>query len=328
MRIAMSLFVLCVGVSAAGAEVVGLQWPENRVQQMLFAYGAAALMPVKPTDKRPTLEERLAAPPFVTGESRVGLELSNFDADAAGAIRAVAAKAGAGATLNFGTWSPVLEKLYGPHRAPVKLAALMQQTGLKQGPDWDSVDVTSLLTKSTRRIWYNARTVLESTAQAMETGQELTYPTGTWFMTEQIHEDGTLVEYHLLGKRADHELDYLLYDKNGNLSIGSAELNMRTPTTCFACHRNARRLSPFAEFPEAAAPMNGFTPAVHFPMTAPEKLIAKAFVLTGARPDDTHGTYGGIAAIRLRQQMAAGTAPAWGKALWPRLVKLVPALAL
>ena len=74
--------------------------------------------------------------------------------------------------------------------------------------------------------------------------------------------------------------------------------------------------------------MNGFTPEVHMALSAVEKEIAKAFVITGPRPDELHGTYGGIAAIQLRRQIAQGHAPAWGNALWPRLVKLVPALAL
>lgn len=316
-----------VMAGAAGADVVGLQWPENRVQQALFAYHASSLMPVKPTAARPTLEQRLAAPPFVTGEGRVGLELDHFDAPTAAAIRAVAAQAGAGANVAFATFSPAAEKLYGPHRAPATLAELKKQHGIQEGADWAFVDVMSLLTKNRRRIWYNARTVLEASVAAMESGTELSYPVGTWFLSEQFHPDGVLTEFHILGKRADHEIDYLLYDKDGKLGIQSCESNMRAPTTCFACHRNARRLTPFAEFPGPASTVAGFTPEVMMTLTDLEKEIARAFVITGARPDDTHGTYGGLAAIRLRARMADGSAPAWAKALWPRLVKLVPALA-
>lgn len=313
--------------SASGAEVVGLQWPDNPAQRAIFAYEAASLRPVMPTAARPTLEERLRAAPFVTGEARVGLDLSTLDAEAAAAIRAAAPQAGSGTLLNLGTWAPVAEKLYGPRRAPRTLAEFKALHGVLVGPDWASVDVRSILTKAKRRIWYDARKVLESTVTAMESGTPLSYPVETWFLTEQLEDDGSLVETHLIGKRADHEMDYLLYDAKGVLDVHSAESNMKSPTTCFACHRNARRLTPFAEFPDAAPPLNGFQPAIEIQLDATQTAIVRAFVMTGPRPDDTHGTYGGIAALRLRKSIADGSAQPWARKLWPRLIKLVPALA-
>lgn len=313
--------------TAAAADVVGLQWPENRMQQLVLTYQAASLLPIKPAATRPTIEERMAAAPFVTGEGRVGLDLASFDAEAAKAIQTAAASAGAGALLTYPSWQAVAEKLYGSRRVPATLAEWKVKVGFQQGDVWASVDVMSLLTKNKRRIWYNAKAVLEATVTSMESGQPISFAPGTWFLTEQIHPDGTVVEFHLLGKRADQELDYILYDGQGNLGIQSAELNMKAPTTCLVCHRNARRLTPFAEFPNAPRTVRDFKPEVQVTLSAVEREIAQAFVLTGARPDDTHGTYGGLAAIALRKQMAAGAAPAWGKALWPRLVKLVPALA-
>lgn len=326
MRTALSFLVLCLAASAAGADVVGLQWPENRVQRELFAYSGVSLRELAPTQARPTLEERLAGAPFVTGEGRVAFDVEAFDAETQTELRAVAAQAGAGAQVTFMQWAPVMEKLYGPRRAAPTLEAHKARHRIMQGDTWTYVDVKSLLTKARRRIHYDGRIVLEAAARALETGSPVSYPVGTWFLSEQFNPEGDLTEFHLIGKRPDHDNDYLLYDRNGKLGIKSVELNMKAPTTCFACHRNARRLTPFAEFPDPASTVAGFTPEVLVELTDAEKAICRAFAPTGPRNDDTFGAYAGLAAVKLKPRIADGTAPGWAKALWPRLVKLVPAL--
>ena len=312
---------LCLG-AARFDDTVTVYWPDNRVQRDIIAYQGASLVPLRPSATRPTVEERLAHAPFITGENRVALDLQTLDPEAAAAFKAAA---GAG-QLSFSSFSGAAEKLYGPRRAPRTLAELKAKEGIQSSPDWQSVEVMSLLTHGKRRISYDARKILEATVTAMEAHATITFPAGTWFMAEQLHPDGSLVETHLLGKRADQELDYLLYDKTGNIGVLSSEFNMRAPTTCFACHRNARRLPPFADFPDATGPVQDFTPAVLVTLSAGDTAILRAFVTSGPRPDDTHGTYGGLAALNLKRQMAEGHAPDWGRALWPRLVKLVPAL--
>ena len=59
------------------------------------------------------------------------------------------------------------------------------------------------MTKAMRRIHYDAKIVLEATAKAMETGQPVSYPVGTWFLSEQYNAEGYLTEFHLIGKRPD-----------------------------------------------------------------------------------------------------------------------------
>lgn len=311
------------GTRADQSDVVVFDWPAGRVQRDIIAHTASSLLPIVSFPARPTLEERLARPPFVTGEGRIGLDLSSLSASAAVALRTAAA----GGRLNFGTFAPVGETLYGPARAPKRLVELYRTAGLLQGPDWVSVDLASALTRGARRIWFNARIVLEGSVAALETGTAPIYPPGTWFVAEQFHADGSLMETHLVGKRADRDWDFLMYDAQGNQATSSAELGMRAPTTCFACHRNMGRMPPFRDFPAASAPIDGFQPAVQLALDATGRAVASRFALAGPRPDELHGIYGGVAALRARTWMQSGTAPAWLTALWPRLVRVVPELA-
>ena len=326
MRVSAVLLALCL-VGPALGQVVGLEWPDHPVQRALIAYEASSLRAIQKTAARPTLEERLAQAPFVTGESRVALDLTAFDAEAAGAIRAAAVTAGGGSLLAFKTWTPVAEKLYAPRRAPGTLNELQQKHGIRQSPDWTHVDVMSLLTQGRRRIWFDTRRVLEAHVAALEKRKPFAYAPGTWFLAEQLKADGSLIETHVIGLRDDHEQDFLLYDKNGVQGLSSAEFRMRAPTTCFACHRNAGHLPPFADFPDVGSPVNGFQPKVEVDLSASDQAAVRALLVPGERPDDTHGSYGGLAALKVRKDIQAGTAQAWETALWPRLVKLVPALA-
>lgn len=330
-RVLAAVLVLGIahGAAAAGSDALTFMWPDHPMQREVTGYLASSLVPIRPLPARPSLAERLEHAPFIAGEGRVALDLSKLDAEAASAFRVVAQGAGSAGQLTFPAFSPVAEKLYGPRRAPPgKLAGLLALAQRDSDPDWVPVDVKSLITRSQRRIWFHARRVLETTVTAMESSSALKFPLGTIFFAEHHDAQGVLTETHALVKRPDQEWDYLLYNAQGDVQSNSHEVQgLRSPTSCFACHRNAGRPSPFREFPDAAAAVDGFTPEVVLSLSEAEREICRAFARPGPREDHLHGVYGGIAALRLRAQIQAGNAPAWATALWPRLVRLVPALS-
>jgi hypothetical protein len=316
------LFVTFV-TNLRAEEVVLFDWPQQPVLRELIGYLGSSLAPIRPTPARPTLAERLAHAPFVTGEGRVGLDLTALDAAAASALRAAT---GADGRLAWAGFGPAADALIGPRRTPrptlSELRALLQL-----GQDWESVNVASMLSWDERRLWFNTRRVLETTVVAMETGKPLAFPQETWFLAEHFAADGTVHETHVLSKRADQEWDYLLYDAQGQIQPVSTAINgLRSPTTCFACHRNAGRVPPFKNFPDASDPVNGFLPRVIVTLDPADANIVRKLTRTGPREDHLHGQYGGLAALRVRERIRAGTAPAWAQALWPRLVALVPEL--
>lgn len=305
------------------ADTILFEWPDHRVRRDLIAHLSSSLVEITPRPTRPTLDERLARPPFVTGEGRIALDLARLDPQAAAQLTAAAA----GGRLNFDTFLPVAEPLYAHARAPRRLSELYAAHGLLAGPDWVSVDLASALTRGHRRIWFNARTVLESSIAALESGTtSVSYPPGTWFVAEQFHADETLMETHVIGKRADQDWDFLMYDAAGNQATSSPELGMRAPTSCFACHRNMGRLPPFRDFPAASEPIDGFQPAVNLSLDATGEAIIRRFAIPGARPDELHGIYGGLAVLKARTWFASGTAPQWLLALWPRVLRVIPEL--
>lgn len=80
-------------------------------------------------------------------------------------------------------------------------------------------------------------------------------------------------------------------------------------------------------FPDASDPVNGFLPKVMVTLDEADAAIVRNLTRP-TREDHLRGQYGGLAALHVREQIRAGTVPEWTQALWPRLVKLVPELAL
>lgn len=323
------LLCLWTAVCHAGETVV-LEWPDHVTKRELSAYIAASLLNIKQTERRPTLAERLAARPFASGQGRVALDLSAFDASSAKVLRDAATPAGAGLALTQAAFLPPAEKLYLERRYFMgQVSHLRKSLNMDRDPLWQHVEVKSLITRTRRRIWFHAGEVLASAAAALERGGPITYRPGTWFLVDDL--DGERVtETHVLGKRADWEWDFAIYDGNGTVTTQSPTLGeeMRVPTACFKCHRGSGRLPPFADFPAPSAELNGITPEVEVTLTAAEKKIVRAF--SGRKvleSDDVMGDYAGLSALAFRKHMQGpGPHPDWMKKLWARLVKLVPAL--
>lgn len=333
---AVLLFLAAVGaalgpVAAAPREreVLTLEWPDQTVQRELNAYLIASLLNIKQTSQRPTLDERLAARPFAIGEGRVGIDLSALDLSTARALRAVASPAGAGLALSQEAFFPTAEKLYLERRYFMgQISHLRKSLHMDSDPLWSSVEVLSVVTRTRRRIWFHAGEVVITAVTAMERGGSLVYRPGTWFLVDDLDARGQVTETHVLGKRADWEWDFAIYDARGVVAPHSPSLGteMRVPTSCFRCHRTSGRLPPFADFPGPSAEMNGMTPRVDVTLTPAEQAIVRAFQGRAAA-EDAMGDYAGLAALKFRKVMRApGPHPEWMQGMWKRLVRLVPAL--
>jgi hypothetical protein len=305
---------------------VMFRWPGGLVEQELLAYLASSLLPIKPSVVRPTLDERLKCAPFVRAQGRVGLDLTTLDAAAADTLRAAAQSAGSGGQLTYQRYISVGEKLFQERRAPgPKLADLYRKLRFPGDPAWWHVDVMSTISRGRRRIWFDVRNTLETSLTALETGRPLCHPADTYYVAEQFNADDSLMDTHISGKRADGDWDFLQYDPAGDLVANSPELRFHSPSSCFRCHRYAARLTPFREFPDTPPPTQTLKPRVMVDLAAADVPLIKAFTEAGARPEDVHGTYGGLAALRLRDMRKDPAAPAWVLPLWERLLKAVPA---
>ena len=314
-----------------GADSVVLEWPDLGVKRELTAYIAESLLNIHQTDRRPTLEERLAAKPFVTGSGRVALDLTSLDPDSAKVLRDAAQTAGGGLALSQEAFFPPAEKLYLERRYFMgQISHLRKSLNMDTDTLWQHVDVLSVITRTKRRIWFHAGEVLISTVAALERGGPIVYRPGTWFLVDDLDDGGAIRETHVLGKRADWEWDFAIYDDHGVVAAQSPTLGaeMRVPTSCFKCHRASGRLPPFANFPGPSDEMNGYRPQVLVTLTAAEQEIVRALSgRKGTEADDAMGDYAGLSALALRRAMHDGsTQPDWVQKLWVKLVRLVPSL--
>lgn len=335
--VAVLLLALMVpGVACAAGcgsdDTVQLEWPASSYDRILAAYVASSLLPVPSCAARPTLAERLASPPFITGEGRVALDLASLDPDSAAAFLKASEVTGAGHVLAWEAFLPVAEARYLKMRYfSANLPALHQYLALLTDPAWVAVKVRSLISGGERRVWFHVKHVLEGTLDALESGKPLLFPRGAWFVAEHLDAQGNVVETHATGKRPDWEWDYGLYDKHGVGQVESSgryalHSETRAPSSCYSCHEISARVSPFAEFPDPAEPVGGLQPEVLLALSPADAAIVRKLSLPKGG-DQVMGQYGGLAALCVRTWRQAGTAPAWSEPLWQRLLSFVPELA-
>jgi hypothetical protein len=309
-----------------------LEWPPGSIKKELAAYLAASLVPIRVTTRRPTLPERLSGPPFVAGEGRVALDLAAFDLAAAQALLD-AASGPPPRRLSYEAYLPVAERLYLERRYFLsKIEHLIGHLGIGTDPAWQSVEVESLITRERRRIFYHMQDVLEPAVRSLEKGGKIVYDPGTWFLAQELHRSGggrRVIETHVIGKRSDWEWDYALYDRDGYVRTESEEMPalFRSPSRCFTCHHSAGRMPPFADFPDASAPVGGFRAGVLVDLTARDAAVVRVLAGREARGDAPMGHYAGLAALRLKTLAASGSLPAWARPLWVKLLRHIPELA-
>lgn len=316
--------------SRAEPDLLPLEWPASRTQQELAAYLAGSLRTVHETAARPTLEQRLSAKPFVVDQQRVALDLSSFDAPTAKALKSVAAPAGGGLQLGYRAFVKRAEPLYSERRYFLaKLVYLKNRLGFDTDPGWRHVDVDSLITKTRRRLWFHVKNVLDAALDGLERGRPWVFAPGTWFIAEDMDAHGHVEEVHVLGKRADWDWDFAIYDANGTVSAVSPTQPqmMKVPTTCYTCHRSSGRMPPFRDFPAPSAPVGHVTPKVLVELSAKDAAIVRALTQRPPKADEPLGNYAGLAALALRELAAApGPKPEWVAPLWKRARAAVPAL--
>lgn len=338
---------------ARAEELIQIEWPESPYDRSLAAFLGGSLVPVASMPARPTLAQRLAQSPFVTGEGRVAINLTDMDDATAEAFRNVAETTPNGRVLPWEGFLPLAEQRYFVLRYfSDDLAAMQEYLSLTTDPGWVTVSVQSIISGGVRRVSYHVRHVLEATLDALEQHKPLLYRPGAWFVAEHLDAAGKVSETHVTGKRPDWEWDYGLFDQNGDGQIVSGghrgpgmrgagkgvatkdaagkayllQAEIRAPSSCYSCHEISGRVSPFAEFPAASDPVGDQHPAVLVTLSAADReIVRKLNVEKGA--DQVMGQYGGLAALTLRAWRQAGTAPTWSEPLWERLVKLVPELA-
>lgn len=328
-----ALLASMLAVPCPAEELVRLEWPDSSYDRALAGFLSSSLLPVGSLPTRPTLAERLASPPFVTGEGRVSLDLAAFDHDTAAAIRKASELTDHGRVLAWEAFVPVAEQRYFVQRYfEAGLEAMHGYLALLTDPAWIPVRLRSIISGGERRVWFHVRFVLDGVLPALERKQKIVYPPGTWFVAEHLDTAGQVIETHVTGKRPDWEWDYGLYDKDGNGAVESGghryglHQNVRAPSSCYSCHEISARMSPFAEFPKPAEPAGDLQPEVLIDLSpADREIVAKLNVEKGS--DQVMGQYGGLAALKIRAWRQAGTAPAWTEEYWQRLIKLAPELA-
>lgn len=303
-----AIFLMMLAGQALAERPVALEWPEVPFIQLRMAYLGASMLPPVPSDHITTQREFLSRAPFVQSDQGVGVDLDSLPPEFA--------VAATGGKLSASDFHQLAAKAYFAKRPfPAQLAALHAELNIGSSR-WETVEVSSLITQSRRRIHFPADEVIAATLERREIAP------GTTFLAAELDAAGQVRETHAARMRADHRMDFTIYDAQGARRADSE--NFHAPMQCFTCHsRNAQRASPFREFPAPAPANNGFQPAVHETLGQTEASLVQRM----ARPkqdSDVFGDYAGLAAVKLQRRAAAGPVEPWVSALLARVAAQYP----